>query len=73
MNAPRAKWWKWEWDTTEVGESMSVTFDYLVRFRRGWVTLYKFVTYRGDEETVEWRLFLPFNVNVGIEYDRKLT
>jgi hypothetical protein len=24
-------------------------------------------------ETVEWRVFLPFNLNVGVEYDREKT
>lgn len=66
----RTAWWKWEWDSTEKGASTTITFDYLKRWRRGWVTLYKFETAFTDSVCVEWRLFLPFNVNVGIEYDR---
>lgn len=67
----RVAWWKWEWDSHEVKRPSSITIDHVKRWRRGWVTLYKFVTYYGDEETVEWRLFLPFNFNIGVEYDRK--
>ena len=67
----RAAWWKWEWDDGFMHGGGRVTFDSITRFRRGWVTIYKFVTYYGDEETIEWRLYLPFNISVGIEYDRK--
>lgn len=64
-----SKWYVWEWDSHEMG-SGDVTFDYVKRWRRGWVTLYKFVTDYERDEQVEWRLFLPFNFNVGIEYSR---
>ena len=65
----RTAWWKWEWDSHEMGGGL-ITIDYLKRWRRGWITLYKVVTFIGDEETIEWRLYLPFNLYVGFEYDR---
>jgi hypothetical protein len=64
------EWWAWEWNTHSHGKG-SISFDYLVRWRRGWFSLYKIVTEYDHEVVTEWRLYLPFNINVGIEVRRK--
>lgn len=66
----RTPWWKWEWDTFERKSGAVVQYTTVKRWRRGWVTLYRFETCYPNSTCVEWRLFLPFNLNVGIEYDR---
>jgi hypothetical protein len=63
-----SKWWTWEWDRMKCPGG-KVTYNHITRWRRGWVTLYKLVTHYENKDNVVWRLFLPFNLNVGIEYD----
>jgi hypothetical protein len=58
------RWWAWYWDHhTTAGAVDSVTLEYkqLDRWRRGWVTLYR---YRSKLSTV-WDLYLPGNFKVG--------
>jgi len=70
----REPWWKWDWDVTEAQGQLEKYHGLVKRWRRGWVTLYKFVSRLGNDgtETVEWRLYFPFNVSVGFEYDRRV-
>lgn len=55
-------WWTWEWDARRL-ENPRVPYVSIDRWRRGWVTLYRF---QGIDH-VEWRLYLPFNVSVGVQ------
>jgi hypothetical protein len=71
----REPWWKWEWDTQSWSldhHDTAYRCDRFTRWRRGWVTLYKFESDYPDSVCVEWRLYLPFNLSVGIEYDRRM-
>jgi hypothetical protein len=54
-------WWYWRWDRDEVSK-VKVSYEKITRWRRGWVTLYKF---EADKE-IEWKLYLPFNISIGI-------
>lgn len=56
------KWWHWHWDRLSRNHTSSIPYQNIVRWRRGWITLYKFV---GDHAT-EWRLYFPFNICIGI-------
>ena len=59
-----SRWWKWDWDRMSAfGPRVTVRYHGITRWRRGWVTLYKFVALDGS---VEWRLYLPFNVSLGM-------
>jgi hypothetical protein len=60
-------WWAWDWDRHDASKAMlAVPLERVTRWRRGWVTLYRLTSV----DTVEWRLFLPFNFNVGIQRSR---
>lgn len=56
------RWWTWYWDRRTYHD-VEVNYTSITRWRRGWVSLYRFVGYG----VVEWRLYLPFNISVGIE------
>lgn len=63
-NAEKDSWWTWRWDQTD---AVNIDLKYLqvIRWRRGWITIYKFVA----SHSIEWRVYFPFNLNVGISYD----
>ncbi len=65
------KWWTWNWDVAEAVGDLVVKYNALTRWRRGWVTLYKFVTVHEDGVLTEWRLFLPFNVSLSVQYNKE--
>lgn len=63
-------WSKWHWDYIHMPEEMTLKYSSVKRWRRGWVTLYKLTSQEGEETVIDWRLYLPFNVNVGIQVIR---
>ena len=56
-------WWKWDWDSHEA-HNFDLSYVSLKRWRRGWITLYRF---EGQGHDVEWRLYLPFNISIGVQ------
>lgn len=58
-----SKWWTWDWDRTHTTGDASIRYHAVTRWRRGWVTLYRLA----GEGYVDWQLWLPFNVSVGIQ------
>lgn len=65
------KWWTWEWDRSSAKGNLFLRYQELVRWRRGWVTLYKFVSQHDDGVQTEWRLYLPFNFSVSMQFFKK--
>lgn len=66
------KWWTWNWDHTQAVGDLVVKYSSLDRWRRGWVTLYKFVSSFSDGHVqTEWRLYLPFNVSVSVQFNKE--
>jgi len=63
-----SKWWTWEWDRVGVEGDLVLTYTQIIRWRRGWVTLYKFVFEHEEDVQTEWRLYLPFNVSVSVQF-----
>ena len=59
-----SKWWKWEWDRAE--GSGTIQYDSVIRWRRGWVTLYRFES----RLSTSWELYLPFNFFVGKTFNK---
>jgi hypothetical protein len=67
------KWWTWRWDHTQAVGDLVVKYSALDRWRRGWVTLYKFVsTFNDGHVQTEWRLYLPFNVSVSVQFNKEM-
>lgn len=60
-------WYTWRWDTFSQAYPF-ISFVSITRWRRGWMTLYKLVNV---DQSVEWRLYLPFNISLGIQYGGK--
>ncbi len=57
-------WYAWNWDYSNHQGDLKFSYSRIVRWRRGWVTLYKLIDTEGH---VAWRLYLPFNICVGIQ------
>lgn len=64
------EWWHWNWDRMEA-TNVRMPFSLIVRWRRGWVTLYKMVQRLPGMTTTEWKLWLPFNIWIGIQLTKK--
>ena len=65
-----SRWWTWDWDECDyAGVEVPRVYSRIRRWRRGWVTLYA-MTYahsgHGIAEVTDWRLFLTFNINIGM-------
>lgn len=56
----KSSWWRWDWDT-DIRGGVTLEYDRVTRWRRGWVTLYRMEDLHG----VRWALYLPFNLFVG--------
>ena len=58
-------WHTWRWDRREL-HYKAINYKKIIRWRRGWITLYKLESL-DDDPIIEWRLYLPFNISVGIQ------
>lgn len=65
------KWWRWRWDRTSASGNLAVKYNALTRWRRGWLTLYKFVTNHEGHVQTEWRLYFPFNISVSVQFNKE--
>lgn len=65
------KWWTWKWDHTQAVGDLVIRYSTIDRWRRGWVTLYKFVFVHEDGVQTEWRLYLPFNASVSVQFNKE--
>ncbi len=57
-------WTTWHWDRVETPYPIAIPYASIIRWRRGWITLYK---HTATDHSVEWRLHLPFNISIGIQ------
>lgn len=55
-------WWTWHWDNISMDDT-PIPYRSITRWRRGWITLYKM----DNDHSVEWRLYFPFNISIGIQ------
>jgi hypothetical protein len=61
-------WWRWRWDTRQVAD-VSMPLRSIVRWRRGWLTVYRFETDSG----VQWWLYGPFHLALGFAYEKSFS
>lgn len=62
----KRKWYHWNWDYQEMMEPSMLPYLSIKRWRKGLITFYRIEA----PNSYEWRLYLPFNISIGIAIDK---